>query len=369
MLGFNVSIAQVVTTVGFCGLIELAATYIRRRRLEWPASGLLAGNGVAFILRTGGTRHGDWLSLNGIQWFLLAGVIALGSKYVLRPGGRHVFNPANLGLVACLLLVGSPLVYPQYLWWGPIGPAVGAAWLVIALGAMWVLGPLRMLPMGAAFLATLAVAVAGLAALGGCFDAVWRSDSVCGLNYWIGIAVSPEVAVFALFMMSDPRTAPSSQRGRLVFGVVTAVIAAALLAPQPTEYGVKVAILVALVVSLAAVAAMRGPRFESRGALVAALLAVAMVLLVVGLASNEELILIERGGRGPGGFGGHGQASDRDPRSESQVDQLAAAPARDPAHRAGPTVLDALLPVEVLHDGPGREPRAGKHPRRRPRAA
>ena len=31
--------------------------------LMWPASAMLTGNGVAFILRVPGTRHGDWWSL------------------------------------------------------------------------------------------------------------------------------------------------------------------------------------------------------------------------------------------------------------------------------------------------------------------
>jgi len=297
VLGFKVSIAQILVTVGLCGLIELVAIYIRHRRLAWPASGLLAGNGVAFILRAGGTHHGDWWSLNGVGWFLLAAVLALGSKYLIRAGGRHVFNPANFGLVVCLLLVGSPLVYPQYLWWGPMGPAVAAAWVVIVLGAIWVLGPLRMLPMAAAFLVTMALAVAAFAALGQCFDAVWRSDSVCGLNYWIGIALSPELAIFALFMMSDPRTAPSTQRGRLVFGVATAVVASGLLALQPTEYGVKVAILAALMVVLSMVPVIDGRSVDSAGGLVGGLIAMIVVLLVFSLVSNEDLIRTERGGR------------------------------------------------------------------------
>jgi len=359
VLGFNVSIAQVVVTVAAGGVIELLYIYGRRRRLAWPASGLLAGNGVAFILRTGGTRHGDWWTLHGIGWFLLAVVLALGSKYLLRSGGRHVFNPANFGLVVCLLLVGSPSVYPQYLWWGPMGPAVAAAWVVIVVGAVWVLRPLRMLPMAGAFLLTMGAAVALLAASGRCFDAVWRSDSVCGLNYWIGISLSPELAIFALFMMSDPRTAPSGPRARLIFGVVTATVAVTLLAQQPTEYGVKVAILAALMVALLVVRVVEGRGANGPGALVGALVVALSVVLVVGLASNDELLRVERGGGG-GLFGGSGRGQGmRSPgASYAAVEQLRGAMAWSLAHRAGPPVADAVLEVKGLHHPAGDHPRA-----------
>ena len=50
----------------------------------WPASALLTGNGVAFVLRVPGTEHGDWWSMNG--WWIFAGTsaIALLSKYLIR---------------------------------------------------------------------------------------------------------------------------------------------------------------------------------------------------------------------------------------------------------------------------------------------
>jgi len=59
-----------------------------------------------------------------------------------------------------------------------MGPAVAAAWVVIVLGAIWVLGPLRMLPMAAAFLVTMALAVAAFAEAG----KIWAGDSPFGVN-------------------------------------------------------------------------------------------------------------------------------------------------------------------------------------------
>ena len=41
----------------------------------WPASAMLTGNGVAFVLRVPGTAHGDWWSMRG--WWIFAGTAAV----------------------------------------------------------------------------------------------------------------------------------------------------------------------------------------------------------------------------------------------------------------------------------------------------
>ncbi len=61
----------------------------------WPASALLTGNGIAFILRVPGTEHGDWWSMNG--WWIYAGTaaVAIRSKHLIRFRGRHVLQPVE----------------------------------------------------------------------------------------------------------------------------------------------------------------------------------------------------------------------------------------------------------------------------------
>ena len=76
----------------------------RHWRVAWPASALLTGNGIALLLRTPGTEHGDWWSLNGWPVFVAAASVAVLSKYAIRFAGRHVFNPSNFGLVVVFLL-------------------------------------------------------------------------------------------------------------------------------------------------------------------------------------------------------------------------------------------------------------------------
>ena len=50
----------------------------------WPASALLTGNGIAFILRIPGTRHGDWWSTRGLWIYAAVGAVSLLSKYLIK---------------------------------------------------------------------------------------------------------------------------------------------------------------------------------------------------------------------------------------------------------------------------------------------
>ncbi len=78
--------------------------------------------------------------------------------------------------------------------------------------------------MAVSFLVPLAVLVGLLAASGQRFVAIWHDGPVAGLSYWSTIAWSPEVLIFVFFMISDPQTAPRSPRGRVVYGVLTALV-------------------------------------------------------------------------------------------------------------------------------------------------
>ena len=69
---FRLSIAQILISLGTVALIEVAITVRRQHVLMWPASALLTGNGVAFVLRVPGTQHGDWWTTRG--WWIFVAV-------------------------------------------------------------------------------------------------------------------------------------------------------------------------------------------------------------------------------------------------------------------------------------------------------
>src|ERR1700693_1782324 len=89
---FQLSIAQILIALATCAVLETGIAFWQQRVIMWPASALLTGNGVAFVLRVPGTHHGDWWSLRGAWIFAGTAAVSLLSKHVIRLRGRHLFN-------------------------------------------------------------------------------------------------------------------------------------------------------------------------------------------------------------------------------------------------------------------------------------
>jgi Na+-transporting NADH:ubiquinone oxidoreductase subunit NqrB len=245
---FQLSIAQILVALLTCGVLEVGIALRRQHVLMWPASALLTGNGVAFVLRVPGTEHGDWWSLHG--WWIFAGTaaVALLSKYLITIRGRHVFNPSNIGLVLCFLLLGPGRADPLDLWWGPMSAWMALALAIIVVGGLAILSRLRLLEIAVFFWIAFAAGIAVLAASGHEMTARWHLGPVAGWEFWRVLVFSPEILVFLFFMITDPKTTPAGRLGRRVYAVGIALLAVLLIAPQTTEYATKVAVLGALAI-------------------------------------------------------------------------------------------------------------------------
>ncbi len=157
-----------------------------------------------------------------------ATILAVALRHVLRSKGRPWFNPAATGVVIGALLFG---IAPA--WWGSINEL-----LVIALGALLIAYEYRAWRLPVLFLGAYAALsvlqrVAVAATMGGGLAA----------NVLILSAVDPAVIFFGLFMVAEPRTAPSEPRLQPVFAIVVAVGAALLPLVFPT-----LAVLLALLI-------------------------------------------------------------------------------------------------------------------------
>jgi len=249
---FRVSIAQILLSVATCALLEVVITFGRQRVLMWPASAMLTGNGVAFILRVPGTHHGDWWSLKGWWIFIGAASISLVSKYVIKWRGSHIFNPSNFGLVLCFVVLGRNRAEPLDFWWGGMSPWLGLAFAVIVAGGLLILSRLRLLWIAVGFWLSFAAGIGVLAVAGHAMTARWHLGPIVDANFWWVLLSSPEVLVFLFFMLTDPKTSPKSQRGRIVYAVSVGLLAALLIAPARTEWATKVGLLTALAIVCAA---------------------------------------------------------------------------------------------------------------------
>ncbi|MBK8337796.1 MAG: RnfABCDGE type electron transport complex subunit D [Sterolibacteriaceae bacterium] len=138
----------------------------------------------------------------------LAACLALSAKFVVRINGKHLFNPANLGVIIGIGLLPGAWVSPGQ--WG--NDLAYAVWFV-ALGAI-VTQRARRWDISWTFLACWL----GLVAL----RVAWLGQS---WNIWLHQLGSGALLLFAFFMISDPMTIPNRSTGRAIYALVVAMIA------------------------------------------------------------------------------------------------------------------------------------------------
>lgn len=253
VLDFRVSVAQILLCILAGAVIESGVAFFKDRVILWPASGLLTGNSTAFIMRTPGTVHGDYLSLHGIWIFLAVVAVSMASKYLIQWHGRHIFNPSNLGLVLAFVILGPRYTEPQDLWWIPMGPWLIVTYAILIGGGLFIARELKLIGLELGFMLAFgaALAVALLPVPDHCMVASWHATPMCGGELWQILVTSPEVLIFALFMVPDPRTVPDAPFARVVFGAAVGLLSAVLIGPTALEFWTKTAILASLVIACA----------------------------------------------------------------------------------------------------------------------
>ena len=162
-----------------------------------PLSALITSFSLTLLLRT------DVVSLA-----ILAAVIAIGSKFLIRVHGKHVFNPANVALVSMMLCSNQAWVSS-----GQWGSATIGAFALACLGFLVLTRAKR----AETTLAFLGVFTGLLIA-----RALWLSDP---MSIPLHQLQNGALLIFAFFMISDPKTSPNTARGRIIYGALVAAVA------------------------------------------------------------------------------------------------------------------------------------------------
>ena len=88
-LRFDIEWPQIVISLGTVLLTQYACTRMFRLPSFDPRSPLISGLSLCLLLRT-----------NSLLLAFLTAVITIVSKFVLKRGRKHIFNPTNFGIVA-----------------------------------------------------------------------------------------------------------------------------------------------------------------------------------------------------------------------------------------------------------------------------
>ena len=144
---------------------------------------------------------------NSYQTMVLAGFVAIASKFLLRWRSKHFFNPANFGIISALILTNDAWVSPGQWgtdWWYLLLFA-GTGGVVLKKVGRW--------DTSVAFFLT----YAGLEAL----RDFWLGWSI---DVWLHQLSSGSLLLFALFMLTDPRSIPNALTGRLLWAIAIAIL-------------------------------------------------------------------------------------------------------------------------------------------------
>lgn len=193
-LHFSVAPSQILTALVVVVGLDLTLTRWQDRRWAFPLSPVISGLSIGLLIRS-----------DTVWPFVLAAAVAASSKHLLCIDGRHFLNPSCVGIVAALALTnGYSWVAPGQ--WGTAGLVLFA----VASAGVLVGWRVRRLVMVAAFLLA---HLAAVVVVGG-----WPAAGIAEV-------VPASVLLFAFFMLTDPRTSPSTRPAAVAYAAGLGVLA------------------------------------------------------------------------------------------------------------------------------------------------
>lgn len=195
-LDFEVEPLNAVIIVATAQLTQLAADRAHGRRYD-PKSAGITSLSLCLLLRTTNPAVAAF-----------AAAAAVGSKAVVRVNGKHVFNPANFGLVLAVLATGEAWISP-----GQWGNAALAALFFAGLGVTVVTRAER---------ADITFAFLGFTALLLFARSAWLGEPA---TIPLHRLQSGALLLFAFFMISDPKTTPNARPMRILYAALVAGLA------------------------------------------------------------------------------------------------------------------------------------------------
>ena len=194
-LEFGTSWLQVGATIATCMVVQWGFTRaLRIPNFEWK-SALISGFGLCFLFRAN-----DW------RLALLCAFLAIGSKFLIRWNGKHIWNPTNFALVAMMVAFDQAWVSPGQ--WGS-GPTMIYA---MVMAGSFVVNRSARSDTTVAFLAAYAAVLVG--------RSLWVHEP---LTIPLHRLQSGALMIFAFHMISDPKTTPNTRAGRILFASLVAV--------------------------------------------------------------------------------------------------------------------------------------------------
>jgi len=181
-------IAAVITAI----ILDSIIIKFTSKNWYFPSGAVISSLIIAHLVQT--------TILNTIILIILSLIL----KYSLRPKYRNIFNPAALAVVvASLLFTHIPFLQPVFSsWWASskyITPALGLILIIL----------IKRLSIALSFLIPYIILES------------FRSGITNGIQFLL----TGTFVYFAFFMVVEPVTSPTKTKGRIIFGIIIAILA------------------------------------------------------------------------------------------------------------------------------------------------
>ena len=220
---------RLVVALGVCVATEALYSWFDRGKVVNLLSAYISGISLTLLVKPQG----------GALWpFVLGGIIAISSKYVLRYRGNHLWNPTNFAVSALLLLSADRVSVLSHQFGNDITTN-----LVIWIFGLIIAARVGVLHITLTYVASFLILNSARAAA-------------------LGMPILPEIApitgpmyqLFVFFMITDPRTVVKGRRRQIVVAILIAIMETLIRFasdrgwPLPTAFNVAPAFLALAIV-------------------------------------------------------------------------------------------------------------------------
>jgi Na+-transporting NADH:ubiquinone oxidoreductase subunit NqrB len=196
-LGWSPEIESYLTVIITCLIVQGLGIYYLKLPVHSLRSALITGLGLSLLFKG-----------SDISYFVLAGILAIGSKFVIRYKGKHLFNPANFGLILPIMLINGAWIST-----GQWGSSLILLFFFGAAGLM-ILFKISRLETGLTFLLSYFILFYA--------KDVWYAGWEPQVVYHK--LTNGAILLFAFFMITDPMTIPNNKSVRVVWAMFVALI-------------------------------------------------------------------------------------------------------------------------------------------------
>jgi Na+-transporting NADH:ubiquinone oxidoreductase subunit NqrB len=198
MLEWDAEWEKILAIFGTCMVTQLIGAGITGKEFSSVKSALISALSLCLMLRA-----------NSEITLMLASVLSIAGKFIIRFQGKHIFNPTNFGIMVTILVTGDAWISPGQ--WGSNGILfflIGAAGLVVLLSV-------KRLDTAIAFFGTFVILnfIRSIVYLG------WPID------FFIHQFTSGTLLLFTFFMITDPVSSPNHRIARIIWACMIGALA------------------------------------------------------------------------------------------------------------------------------------------------